>query len=349
MALKRLILLLPVVVIAITACSKQASNPVEIVAEVTSDGQTRPFSPATETLDPDAITVIIGTPVSFDDETATTETEETPTDAPADEQLTPEATFEFVPFDALTETPFMTETPLPDVIMFTATPFPTHTPQGAIDAVGLETSTPFIRATQPIITPSSPLSGESAIHTPTTMPQTTDETDQLPAGMGDDDPITTIVSTPSASGRPTLIPSGRGDDDDQPQPASTATEIPEECIHTVRSGDTVFKIALARNTTVAAIQAVNPSLNPDLISLGQRIIIPNCNVTPTPTLSAGATQTTPTGNINETVHIVRSGDTLGRIARQYGVSLTILVERNNIPDPNRLSIGQEIIVPVPSN
>jgi LysM repeat protein len=345
MAFKRLILLLPVLVITITACSKQASNPVEIVAEASSDGQTRPFITSTETPDPDAITVIIGTALPFDQEGVdTTDPED------IEDESTVQATMEFGVVDPISETPFATSTPLPDVIMFTATPFPSQTPQGAIDSVMMETSTPFIQATQPVITPSSPLSGDSAIHTPTARPQETDETNE-PSQVLTDDEITTIVSTPSAgTTRPTLTLSDDGEETTVPtQPTASATEVPEECLHIVRRGDTVFKIALANGTTVAAIQAVNPSLtNPELISLGQRIVLPNCNATPTPEVSAGATQTS-TGTLNETIHVVRSGDTLGRIARQYGVSLTLLVERNSITDPNRLSIGQEIIVPIPNN
>lgn len=347
MALKRLIVLFPVLVILVTACSKQASTSVEIVAEVTSDGQNRPLITPSETPDPDAITVIIGTPLPFDDEQ-----EPVGDDEITAETSIPDGTAQFGVFEPLgtaTQTPISaTSTPLPDVIMFTATPFPTQTPQGATDPVGLETSTPFIRATQPLVTPESPLAGDSAIHTPTTLPPADDETNLSDETSGDDDEITTIVTTPSVgTTRPTLIPPSH---DNDTEPEATATEVPEACIHTVRSGDTVFKIALARNTTVAAIQAVNPSLNPNLISIGQRIILPNCNVTPTPEPANDATDTATTDDEGmETVHKVGSGDTLGGIARRYGVSVTALVNRNNITNPDRLSIGQEIIIPSSSN
>lgn len=356
MALKRLTLLFPVLMILITACSKQASSSVAIVAEVTRDGQSIPFTAPTETLDPDAITVIVGTSLPFDAESGT-ETPiptETPLEGlpivPSDEPTFDETTDESA--EANPTLSFASPTPFPDVIMFTATPFPSAIPEGAVDSVidsmGLLTTTPFIQATQPVITPASPLSGDSAIHTPTPLAVET-ETDL--ASPINDDEITTIVSTPSAGAgtRPTLNPNSG---DDQPETPTTATEVPEECIHTVVRGDTVFKIALANNTTVAAIQAVNPSLNPNIINPGQKIILPNCNATPTPPPATGDNSSddeTTAGAEGEIVYVVRSGDVLGGIARRYGVSVTAIVNRNSLTSPDRLSIGQELIIPASSN
>lgn len=42
---------------------------------------------------------------------------------------------------------------------------------------------------------------------------------------------------------------------------------------------------------------------------------------------------------------VAKGDTLGKIAKQYGFSVGELAEYNNIADPNKLSIGQRIRIP----
>ena len=61
-------------------------------------------------------------------------------------------------------------------------------------------------------------------------------------------------------------------------------EPPSE--HTVKRGDTLGKIAKAFGTTVAAIMALNSSIrNPNVISIGQKIKIPNKSSggTPTPT------------------------------------------------------------------
>lgn len=45
------------------------------------------------------------------------------------------------------------------------------------------------------------------------------------------------------------------------------------------------------------------------------------------------------------VHVVRSGETLRQIANRYRVSLSSIVAANALPDPNRILIGQALIIP----
>lgn len=45
------------------------------------------------------------------------------------------------------------------------------------------------------------------------------------------------------------------------------------------------------------------------------------------------------------VHVIESGDTLSRIAARHGVSLSRLMGANPGVDPNRLQIGQRIVIP----
>lgn len=43
-------------------------------------------------------------------------------------------------------------------------------------------------------------------------------------------------------------------------------------------------------------------------------------------------------------HIVKSGDTLFKIAQKYGTTVNKLVADNNIANPNRISIGQKVVI-----
>lgn len=45
------------------------------------------------------------------------------------------------------------------------------------------------------------------------------------------------------------------------------------------------------------------------------------------------------------VHIVRWGETLSRIAAQYGVSAQAIMAANHLADPNRIYAGQQLIIP----
>jgi LysM repeat protein len=47
-----------------------------------------------------------------------------------------------------------------------------------------------------------------------------------------------------------------------------------------------------------------------------------------------------------TVHIVQNGETLGSIAQQYGVSVDDLMAANGLGDPNVLSVGQTLVIPL---
>lgn len=49
------------------------------------------------------------------------------------------------------------------------------------------------------------------------------------------------------------------------------------------------------------------------------------------------------------IYVVQPGDTLSKIAGRFGISLAELIAANaeNLPDPNKLQIGDQIIIPVP--
>ncbi|MEO5704021.1 MAG: LysM domain-containing protein, partial [Candidatus Limnocylindrales bacterium] len=49
------------------------------------------------------------------------------------------------------------------------------------------------------------------------------------------------------------------------------------------------------------------------------------------------------------VYVVQAGDTLSRIAGRYGITLADLISANaeNLPDPDKLQIGDQLIIPVP--
>lgn len=44
-------------------------------------------------------------------------------------------------------------------------------------------------------------------------------------------------------------------------------------------------------------------------------------------------------------HVVAPGETAGRIARQYGVSLAALIRANHLGDGNRIEAGQRLRIP----
>ncbi|HYK95130.1 MAG TPA: LysM peptidoglycan-binding domain-containing protein [Candidatus Dormibacteraeota bacterium] len=56
---------------------------------------------------------------------------------------------------------------------------------------------------------------------------------------------------------------------------------------------------------------------------------------------------TPVPQPTQQIYLVQSGDTMSRIAGRFGIPLNELIAANTqtVPDPNKLKIGQEIIIP----
>jgi LysM repeat protein len=108
--------------------------------------------------------------------------------------------------------------------------------------------------------------------------------------------------------------------------------------YVVQPGDTLFRIALRHGVSVDAIVAANNLPNRSMVYAGQVLIIPTTSVAAQP--AAPAAPAAVSG-----VHIVAPGETLNTIARRYGVTLSALLAANNIPNPNRLLVGQRVVIP----
>jgi LysM repeat protein len=67
------------------------------------------------------------------------------------------------------------------------------------------------------------------------------------------------------------------------------------------------------------------------------------------TTTTGTTHTTDvvdTGHVASPVtYTVKPGDTLSAIALRFGSSVKSIADANHIPDPNRISVGQVLVIP----
>lgn len=60
----------------------------------------------------------------------------------------------------------------------------------------------------------------------------------------------------------------------------------------------------------------------------------------------GGTATTPDQPQENVIHVVKSGDILGFIAESYGVTVQDIIAANNLVSPDRLEVGQELLIPL---
>ena len=166
-------------------------------------------------------------------------------------------------------------------------------------------------------------------------------------------------------------------------PTTEQTPDQEETLiqYEVQPGDSLYKIANKYNTTVDEIKSLN-NLNNNLLSIGQLLSIPttqdvedipnedyfNYNVVSGDSLysiarkfdtsvdaiksfnnlssnllSVGQTLKIPTNPTNEKTYVVKSGDSLYSVAKNFNLTVDELKRLNNLTS-NLLSIGQILVI-----
>ena len=105
--------------------------------------------------------------------------------------------------------------------------------------------------------------------------------------------------------------------------------------HRVRRGQTLGSIARLYGTNVRALTRINGLRSAHLIRVGQRLQVP--------TRGEGIW---PAKNVRRatraTVHTVRRGESLDRIARRYKTTVAALTRLNDIRKPSLIRVGQKI-------
>lgn len=115
---------------------------------------------------------------------------------------------------------------------------------------------------------------------------------------------------------------------EEPKTEEPKTEQPvvvTEGEYVVKYGDTLGKIARAYGLTVKELADANNIANADLIRTGAKLTIPTVDTAKR--------------------HLVVSGDTLGKIAKQYGYTVAALVNANGIKNADLIKVDQLIIFP----
>ncbi len=105
-------------------------------------------------------------------------------------------------------------------------------------------------------------------------------------------------------------------------------------IHIVQTGETLASIAARYGTTVSALLQLNSLRNPNLIYVGQRLLVSRAD--------AGGSAGGASGGGG--VHVVRRGQTLGSIARQYGLGVEALRAANGLRG-DLIFVGQRLRIP----
>lgn len=181
---------------------------------------------------------------------------------------------------------------------------------------------------------------------------------------GDFGEIPSDTGSAQAPAEPTPAPTPAPTPPQEPstQPEAPTTNEPEFIEYRVVAGDFLSKIAARFGVTVDEIVEASNISNPNRISVGQRLLIPNPdyvgstrpqNPTPAPAPAPAPTPspeptpapTTPAPSTGTVEYRVVSGDTLSRIAFRFGVTVDQIVAASNLASANFIYVGQVLSIP----
>lgn len=127
---------------------------------------------------------------------------------------------------------------------------------------------------------------------------------------------------------------------DEPTPHASTEETLAR--YTVRKGDSLYRIARQEGVAFADLLAVNGLDKQSTIYPGQELLLPASTIAakeePAPVIVPADDVVGPG------VHVVQRGDTLSRIAREYGTTVTALRALNELAG-DLIRVGQELVVP----
>lgn len=176
---------------------------------------------------------------------------------------------------------------------------------------------------------------------------TTDATTATPLTFNPDAPAGTA---PLTSGGARITPTRPGTPVAGVLVAEPEKEVTPATTYVVKAGDNLSTIAKKNGITTAQLTAANSLTAKSVLHPGQKLLIP-AKQAPVSTGSTPAIKLTDTPAAaartgNESMrHTVKSGETLGGIARKYGVRQGDLAEANSIADPAKIRPGMELTIP----
>lgn len=113
--------------------------------------------------------------------------------------------------------------------------------------------------------------------------------------------------------------------------------------HTVLKGETIWGLARKYKVGMRDINDANPSVDPDNLKVGQKLVIPKA-ASSAPTQTASTLATPPAATASDKVYVVKRGDNLTQIAKKHGTTVASLRQLNNLSG-DIIKPGQKLNLP----
>lgn len=104
--------------------------------------------------------------------------------------------------------------------------------------------------------------------------------------------------------------------------------------YVVQPGDTLSEIAEELGVRTAELAGRNSISDPDLIRVGQTLVV-----------ASGGTAAEPTSSGAAGTYVVAEADTLSEIAEDHGLRTAALAEANGITNRDHIRVGQTLVIP----
>jgi LysM repeat protein len=159
--------------------------------------------------------------------------------------------------------------------------------------------------------------------------------------------FTTTTNLPAASnvwaGQPTNWPAPATNVESVAAPAEPVLAATAGTDYKVKAGDTPARIAKAHGVSLDALMQANPGLEPRRLQVNQTIHIPGSSPR-SGGATAAATETNAEAGEATSIHEVKAGENLTRIAKKHGVTVKAIRQANGLKS-DRISVGQKLKIP----
>lgn len=107
-------------------------------------------------------------------------------------------------------------------------------------------------------------------------------------------------------------------------------------IHIVKKGDTLYQLSKKYHVNLDKLIEMNPQIaDPNKLDIGMKVKIPSSGAMPEPPAESIAHK-----------HVVKQGDTLWKLSKQWGIPLQTMIDANpQLKNPSILMTGQVINIP----
>jgi LysM repeat protein len=150
------------------------------------------------------------------------------------------------------------------------------------------------------------------------------------------------VPAPTSTSTTAMIPPAKATDLNPPAATGEGKD------YVVAHGDTLAVIAHKNGISLKALEDANPNVNPKRLQVGQKLQIPAGTSSVAANTTSGATPTasgdaTPSEGSS---YVVKSGDTLSKIAKAHGTSFKKIMAMNDLKTTS-IRVGQKLKMPAP--